>query len=448
MQPTVIPRARHPVSRKNIDSDALKVLYRLYRAGHTAYLVGGGVRDLILGRTPKDFDIATSARPSQIKKLFRNCRLIGRRFRLAHVHFGTDKILEVSTFRREPDLEDGLPEVGDEGAVDLQIRTDNTFGTPEEDARRRDFTVNGLFYDIGDYSLLDYVGGVEDLRRGIIRTIGDPDLRFQEDPVRMVRAVKFCARLGFRMDRATWEAMVAHHWAIQRAAAPRVQEEIARLLESGTAMRCMELLDDSGLLEVMVPEVFSYLDRTDRQPVESDPDGQLYFRLLQQADALPARRATRPLLYATMLLPLALEAGLLTAESPDYVVKETLRSLAPRLGIARRDQERVQQILLSQRRMLPRKRKRTFPRALVDRSYFPESFSLFEMMVKATDSGTAELDWWNERLEELQGTGQVSPRPSPGLVAQPEEEAESGHPRRRRRRRRGRGGNKELVAEH
>jgi len=198
----------------------------------------------------------------------------------------------------------------------------------------------------------------------------------------------------------------------------------------------------------MVPEVFSYLDRTDRQPVESDPDGQLYFRLLQQADALPARRATRPLLYATMLLPLALEAGLLTAESPDYVVKETLRSLAPRLGIARRDQERVQQILLSQRRMLPRKRKRTFPRALVDRSYFPESFSLFEMMVKATDSGTAELDWWNERLEELQGTGQVSPRPSPGLVAQPEEEAESGHPRRRRRRRRGRGGNKELVAEH
>lgn len=447
MQPKVIPRARHPVSRKNIDSDALKVLYRLYRAGHTAYLVGGGVRDLILGRTPKDFDIATSARPSQIKKLFRNCRLIGRRFRLAHVHFGVDKILEVSTFRREPDLEDGLPETDEEGTVDLQIRADNTFGSPEEDARRRDFTVNGLFYDIGDYSLLDYVGGVEDLHRGIIRTIGDPDLRFQEDPVRMVRAVKFCARLGFRMDRATWEAMVAHRWAIQRAAAPRVQEEIARLLESGTAMRCMELLDDSGLLEVMIPEVFAYLERADRQPSESDPDGQLYFRILKEADALPAGEVTRPLLFAAMLLPLTLEAGLLTAESPDHVVKEALHSLVPRLGIARRDQERVQQILLSQRRMLPRKRKRTFPRALVDRSYFTESFSLFKIMVKATESGAAELDWWNERLEELRGTGQVSARPSPGLAPHPEEESGPERSRRRRRRRRGRGGNKELVAE-
>ena len=445
MQPKVIPRARHPVSRKNIDSEALKVLYRLFRAGHTAYLVGGGVRDLILGRTPKDFDIATSARPSQIKKLFRNCRLVGRRFRLAHVHFGPDKILEVSTFRREPDLEDGLPEGDEEGVVDLQIRADNTFGSPEEDALRRDFTVNGLFYDIGDYSLIDYVGGVEDLHRGIIRTIGDPDLRFQEDPVRMIRAVKFCARLGFKMDRSTWEALVAHRYAIQRSAAPRVQEEIARLLESGTARRCMELLDDSGLLECMIPEVFTYLERSDREQVESDPDGQLYFRLLREVDELPASERTRPLLFSAMLLPLALEAGLLATESPDQVVKQVMKVLVPQLGISRRDQERVQQVLLAQRRMLPRKRKRTFPKALVERSYFPESFALFRMMVRTSDSGAAELEWWNERLEELRGTGHVSPRPSPGLDLQ--EEAEGSRPRRRRRRRPGRGGHQDLVAD-
>lgn len=449
MQPKVIPRARHPVSRKNIDPDALKVLYRLYRAGHTAYLVGGGVRDMVLGRRPKDFDIATSARPSQIKKLFRNCRLIGRRFRLAHVHFGTDKIMEVSTFRREPDLEDGLPEVaedeGGETTPDLHIRTDNTFGSPEEDALRRDFTVNGLFYDIGDYSIIDYVGGVEDLHRNIIRTIGDPDLRFQEDPVRMIRAVKFCARLGFKMDRATWEAMVKHRWAIERSAAPRVQEEIARLLESGTAARCMELLDDSGLLEVMIPEVFDYLERADRDQVESDPDGQLYIRLLKEADSLPRAVATRPLLYGAMLLPLALEQGLITDESPDRAVREVLKQLAPRLGISRRDQERTQQILLAQRRMLPRKRKRTFPRTLVDRSYFAESFALFQMMVRGTGQGLAELDWWNERLEELRGTGKVSPDPSPGLSS--EEEPTGSKPRRRRRRRPGRNRHQDLVAE-
>jgi len=447
MQPKVYPRTRHPVSRKNIDPDALKVLYRLYRAGHTAYLVGGGVRDLILGREPKDFDIATSARPSQIKKLFRNCRLIGRRFRLAHVHFGGDKILEVSTFRREPDLEDGLPEADEEGVVDLQIRMDNTFGSPEEDARRRDFTVNGLFYDIGDYSILDYVGGVEDLHRRIIRTIGDPNLRFQEDPVRMIRAIKFCARLGFKMDRATWEGMVAHRWAIERAAAPRVQEEIARLLESSTACRCMELLDDSGLLEVMVPEVFAYLERADRGQVPEDPDGQLYYRLLGKMDDLPGSLKVRPLLFAIMLAPLCLEAGLLGTEPPDQLVRNVMKELGPRLGISRKDQERVAQILLTQRRMLPRKRKRTFPKTLVERSYFSEAFALYRMLVEATGIGEAELAWWNERLGELRGTGQVSSRPSPGLASPDTGEQESSKPRRRRRRRPGRGGHQELVAD-
>ena len=170
----VLKRSEHPISRRHIESGALRVLSRLYRAGHTAYLVGGSVRDLFLDRTPKDFDIVTSARPTQVRKLFRNCRLIGRRFRLAHVHFSGSEIVEVATFRCQPEANDGDP----------FLVTDNKFGFPEEDAYRRDFTINGLFYNIADYSVIDYVGGVRDIEKRMIRTINDPWTRFQEDPVR------------------------------------------------------------------------------------------------------------------------------------------------------------------------------------------------------------------------------------------------------------------------
>src|SRR5262245_48494043 len=177
--PRVRPRSQHPISRKQIDPDALKVLYRLSGAGHKGYLVGGSVRDLLLGRVPKDFDIGTDAHPSALRRLFRNCRLIGRRFRLAHILFPGGKVIEVATFRRRP-------EPVDPDAPELLMTSDNTFGTPREDALRRDFTVNGLFYHISDFSILDYVGGLEDLEAGLIRTIGDPDIRFREDPVRML----------------------------------------------------------------------------------------------------------------------------------------------------------------------------------------------------------------------------------------------------------------------
>ena len=196
-EPRVVPRAAHTLSRRDIDSDALKVLYRLRQADHAAYLVGGSVRDLLIGRRPKDFDIGTSAHPYQVKKLFRNCWIIGRRFRLAHVKFG-QKIIEVATFRRQvtpteerqdASLEGGPPPSdGVSDALDHLIHRDNTFGTPEEDAFRRDFTINALFYDIATFSVIDYVGGLEDLRDGIVRSIGDPEVRFREDPVRMMRA--------------------------------------------------------------------------------------------------------------------------------------------------------------------------------------------------------------------------------------------------------------------
>lgn len=253
MQPRIIPRSEHTISRKNIDADALKVLYRLYRSGHTAFLVGGGVRDLLIGRRPKDFDVSTSARPGQVKKLFRNCWLIGRRFRLAHIHFREHKIIEVSTFRAEPQRGEG------EGDDDLLVRQDNTFGTPEEDALRRDFTINGLFYDIASFSIIDYVGGVEDLEKSVVRTIGDPHIRFQEDPVRMIRAIKFAARLDFAIEPETWDAICEHAEDIRKCSTARVLEEVARLTEGGALCRSVQLLKASGLLGIVLPEIYEYL---------------------------------------------------------------------------------------------------------------------------------------------------------------------------------------------
>ena len=215
--PVICERAEHCISRSNIDPDALKVLYRLAKAGHVAYLVGGSVRDLLLGRQPKDFDVGTDARPNEIRRLFRNCFLIGRRFRLAHIVFGR-KVIETSTFRRQPDTV--------ESENGLYQTEDNTFGTPEEDAKRRDFTVNGLFYDIKTFSVIDYVGGLKDLEKRLLRCIGDPNIRFREDPVRMMRAVKFASRLGFTVDRASSKAILKHHADILNASAPRLCEEI------------------------------------------------------------------------------------------------------------------------------------------------------------------------------------------------------------------------------
>ena len=202
------------LDRARIDPDADRVVRRLSRAGHKAYLVGGCVRDLLLGRRPKDFDVATSATPNEIKAQFRNCRIIGRRFRLAHVFFG-DKIIETSTFRANPRDED------DDASGELLIRRDNVFGNELEDARRRDFTINGLFYDVEKEEVIDHVDGLRDLDARLIRTIGDPGIRFQEDPVRMLRAIKFAGRLDIDIEPATYRALLRHRNEIRKCPAPR-----------------------------------------------------------------------------------------------------------------------------------------------------------------------------------------------------------------------------------
>ena len=248
MTPLIIPRPEHPISRKLIDEEALKVLYRFYRHGFLAYLVGGSVRDLLLGKLPKDFDVATNARPHEISSLFKNSRVIGRRFRLVHIFFKGGKIIEVSTFRSHSEFEETLTEEGD------IIRTDS-FGTPEEDALRRDITINGLFYNIGDFSLIDYVGGIADLKQGIIRTIGDPDERFQQDPVRMIRVIRHAARTGFPIEDETYQAILRHREEIRKCSPSRIRDEFLRDLKEGVSEPSLKLMLQTGLLLSLFPDL-------------------------------------------------------------------------------------------------------------------------------------------------------------------------------------------------
>ena len=243
----VIPRDQHHVSRKNISSGALRVLYRLHEAGFRACLVGGAVRDLLLGGHPKDFDIATSATPEEVRKLFRNCRLIGRRFRLAHVVFGQE-IVEVATFRGSAD--DGS---GGRHVVDGRIVRDNVYGTIEEDAVRRDFTVNALYYDIADFSVLDYVGGYEDLQRRELRLIGDPEQRYREDPVRMLRAVRFAAKLDFTIAPEARAPIDELGELLLHAPPARLFDETLKLFFAGNGLKSFHAIETTGLLADVFP---------------------------------------------------------------------------------------------------------------------------------------------------------------------------------------------------
>src|SRR2546425_3064806 len=250
VEPRIVPREAHTLSRRDIDPDALKVLHRLRQYEHTAYLVGGSVRDLLIGRHPKDFDIGTSAHPYQVKKLFRNCWIIGRRFRLAHVRFGT-KVVEVATFRRqvapgEEVVQNGVP-APDPNMPEGEhlIHHDNTFGTPEEDAFRRDFTINALAYDIATFAVIDYVGGLDDLHAAVVRSIGDPDVRLREDPVRMIRAIALAARLDFTIEPTLVDAIRTHRHEIAKSSMPRLLEEYYKILRAGSSERAFR-----GLAEV------------------------------------------------------------------------------------------------------------------------------------------------------------------------------------------------------
>ena len=299
---TIIPESAHPIREHQLDREALKVLYRLRDAGFKGYLVGGGVRDLYLGREPKDFDISTDARPGQLRQLFRNSRTIGRRFRLVQVFFRGNKIIEVSTLRSssEFDLEGN----------DQVLAANNTFGTLEEDAFRRDLTINALFYEIENHTIIDYTGGVRDLEDGIIRMVGDPDRRFTRDPVRMLRVIRHAARTGFTIDPATMAAL--HHHCDKLAICPpsRIRDEILKDLQSGKSRPWAELCMTTPLWPTLFPLYEEYL-RGDHGEAVRDQLRHVFATLdrlhARSDDDAPPVKIQEPILFAALLLPWACE---------------------------------------------------------------------------------------------------------------------------------------------
>ncbi len=335
---TPVLATRYPVAleESKIDPDVQKVIRRLTRSGYEAYLVGGCVRDLLLDRRPKDFDVATSARPEEVRELFRNSRIIGRRFRLVHVLFQGGKVIEVATFRRNP------REDGDESST-LLIRADNVFGVAHEDASRRDFTINALFYDLERREILDWVGGMKDIERRVVHTIGDPETRFHEDPIRILRALKFAGRLDLGITPDVYDAVVFCRETLALAARPRVSEEILRLLRGGQARRTIYLAWETGVLDVLLPEIAGLLyDDTSLD----EGAGKRLFRLLAYLDK--RIKNDGPLDDAVLWTLLLLEPMKEVSEGARdrmAVVSEFLEPLIERLAISRRHADTMRRIV-------------------------------------------------------------------------------------------------------
>jgi poly(A) polymerase len=411
------------ISERQLDQDALRVISRLVRHGHEAYLVGGCVRDLLIGRRPKDFDVATSAHPRQIKRLFRNGRIIGRRFKLVHIHYASH-IIETATFRSDPFER----EEGDEGEVqDLLIIEDNEFGTAEEDARRRDFTVNALFHDPTRERILDYVGGLDDLDARLLRTIGDPAVRIAEDPVRILRAVKFATRMGFRIEDATWDAMNELAPLLERSAPPRVLEEILRLLRSGTALGALRMLRDCGALTVVLPRIDAWL--------EEGGGEELWPRLeALDADVHAGYTPSTPVCIALLhqgLIEREADPERRTLPGPPrelpIVCAEVLDGLSAHARLSRRDSSRARRILVQQRRFTQTSSKRFRPLLFMRNEDFPEALDLFRLSAAARGTGWDIYEGWRTRYDDA-------------LAASPDEvDSERKKSRRRRRRRRRKG---------
>ncbi|MBQ2632719.1 MAG: polynucleotide adenylyltransferase PcnB [Kiritimatiellae bacterium] len=389
--PVVYARPDHCISRKNIDPDALKVLYRLDSLGYTAYLVGGGVRDLLMGRKPKDFDVGTSAKPNEVKRAFRNCFLIGRRFRLAHVRFG-DKVIETATFRQNSQTVGEIIEHAADGPQE-----DNTFGTPETDAYRRDFTVNGLFYNIRDFSVIDWVGGVQDIRRKVIRAIGDPDIRFQEDPVRMMRAIKFSSRLGFKIERKTAAAMRRHHACILNAALPRVCEEVFRLFPYGRSAEAFRQMYACGMLGDLLPELARFIDGDGGERSTT-------FDYLRVLDGYEEMMSGRGFEVPNGLRAAVLMTGMFRKAKKDGAGRRIMQTMVDALKIPKATYFTAVLLMESMRRLSvsPRKGKQRF----VTNRDFLDALDYNRIVLRAERRSEEVLNEWADLYEETEKKGE------------------------------------------
>ena len=432
-EPRIVPRDGHGISRKDISPNALRVLYRLREGGFASYLVGGAVRDLLIGGHPKDFDVATDASPEQVKSLFRNCRLIGRRFRLAHVVYGRE-IIEVATFRANEDDGSGSREMGSEG----RIHRDNVYGTIEDDAVRRDFTANALYYAIGDFSVRDYVGGFEDVQARVLKLIGDPEQRYREDPVRMLRAVRLASKLDFSIDAAAADPIPLLAPLLMGAAPARLFDECLKMFMAGHAEKSFLSLERHGLLPVLFPESAKALD--------TNRSGALRATLIQALRSTDARIAedkpvTPAFLFAALLWPAyCRELAVLQKAGVDPLVAQqraadrvTLHQ-AERIALPRRFSLPMQEIWLLQPRFGQRLRKRVF--RLLAHPRFRAAFDFLELRMSGNPEIADDVAFWREA--QLQSPEHLAETLGPSRLAGVEmRQSDIVHeaPKKRRRRR-------------
>ena len=389
------------IAPSSLDRDALKVVRRLQDRGFEAYFVGGCVRDLLIGRRPKDYDVATSATPGQVKRIFKNGRIIGRRFRLVHVTFG-HKIIETATFRRAPK---------NQGGGDLLITEDNEYGTANEDAQRRDFTVNGLFLEPQAHEVIDYVEGLQDLEDRILRTIGNPQLRLLEDPVRIMRAVKFATRLDFRIEDATWDAMCAVAPELGRSAPPRVFEEVLRLMRSGTAMGAIKMLRACGALRSILPAQDIHLGARRGGPEEDHLRAEVFWRLLEALDS-EVHQGYEP----TVAVVIAVLFNELVEREVDPDTRTKQGGPGDRLSVCRavmdplfeatrlnrREFGRAQRLIATQDRFQALTNPRFSPLLFARQEDFPEALDLFGLREKARGVGWDIFEAWQEIADRAQ----------------------------------------------
>lgn len=397
---TVIPRDKHTISRKDISENALKVLYRLNKAGFEAYLVGGGVRDLLLGKKPKDFDVTTNATPEEVRKLFRNCRLVGRRFRLAHIMFGPE-IIEVATFRGHHEAEGEKDrQISQRGENGMLLR-DNIFGSIEEDAQRRDFTINSLYYSVADFGVRDFVGGLADLQKGVIRLIGDPQTRYREDPVRMLRAVRFAAKLNMTISQETGEPITHLASLINDVPPARLFEESLKLLQAGYGYPTYQLLRQYNLFQPLFPLLTRHFTEQGDSAME---------RMIEQVLKNTDRRIQNDMrvnpafLFAAMFWypalemaqKIAQESGLAYYDAFALAMNEVLDEACRSLAIPKRITTLVRDIWGLQLRLSRRQGKRAWK--LMEHPKFRAAYDL--LALRAEIESNPELQrlsqWWGE----------------------------------------------------
>ncbi len=393
IQPTIIPRNEHSISRNAISRNALKVLYRLHGAGFGAYLVGGCVRDLLLGRHPKDFDIATDAHPEEVRKLFKNCRLIGKRFRLAHIVFGKE-IIEVATFRTHHEK---APEHHGKTHQGMIVR-DNVYGDIADDVWRRDFSINALYYNIADFSVVDYAGGMQDIKNKTLRMIGEPEQRFLEDPVRLLRAVRFLGKLNITPSKETETPLKQLGHLLENVSSARLFQEVLKLFQEGATAPTFHLLEKYHLLKQLFPQTAESL---------AQPETRKLLEVALQATDVRTQegKTVSPAFLLAVLLwrPTLQHALHLQAEKfPPYVALEkalqhVLKNQTNRLAIPRVLLASIREICLLQHHFTHRHGSR--PYRSLEHARFRAAYDLLLLRAEAGEPVAEIADWWTQFQE-------------------------------------------------